>query len=119
MHLHILMTILGSSFFTLVTAGGTSSNSTTPQFQGPCTDPSTAKYYSIDTRFNQCGETCFPPSKFNTFKLFERGLKAAEDDVYPCMTHGYTKYVNSPTHGVPGVLSVTVDLYKPQGSLRR
>ena len=31
------------------------------------------KYYSIDKRFNHCGEACMKPEHYKFFKLFEPG----------------------------------------------
>lgn len=60
------------------------------------------------------------PKKFWIYKRFESNLtKASDDDDTPCMkqftpTGGhYTKYTQTVTHGIPHILSVTLDLYGP------
>ena len=70
-----------------------------------------------------CGETCLDPSKFKIYHLFEKNLTAATggppNTTHPCSlqltaadTH-YTVYNSTVTHGVPGLLAVTLDLYGP------
>merc|ERR1712039_639229 len=82
-----------------------------------CEEP-LKKYYSVDVPHGFCGEACMDPSKFNIYKIFEKNLTLAESDS-PCQeqftptgTH-YTEYSNTVTHGVPGLLAVTLDLYGP------
>merc|ERR1719409_726953 len=54
------------------------------------------------------------PKKFHIYKIFEPGLeKAPSDSVNICSEKGYPKYDSTVTHGVPGLLSVTLDLYAP------
>jgi hypothetical protein len=85
-----------------------------PRFSGACKDPTTIKYFSIDSKYDNCGETCFPPSKFDLImKVFEDGLREAGNDTFPCKTKGYNHYVNSPTHKVPFVYSIQLDIYSP------
>merc|ERR1712159_134024 len=69
------------------------------------------KYYSIDTRFDHCGESCINPLHFWFFKLFEKGLERAETNT-PCADRGYSIYLNTPTHGV-WPIKATLDLYDP------
>merc|ERR1712232_456609 len=76
------------------------------------------KYYSVDVPHGFCGEACMDPSKFNIYKIFEKNLTLAESDS-PCQeqftptgTH-YTEYSETVTHGIPGLLAVTLDLYGP------
>ena len=90
----------------------------TPCCANPCTLP-LIKYYSVDhgpfhTPF--CGETCLDPKKFNIYHLFEKNLTVADGE-YPC-SHQFTQdggfysnYSSTVTHGIPGVLAVTLDLY--------
>ena len=62
-----------------------------------CTIEGELKYYSIDKKFNMCGEYCLNPRKFYLFKIFESGLTLAENE-NPCETLGYTSYVETETH---------------------
>jgi len=79
------------------------------------------KYYSVDVPHGFCGETCMDPKRYWLFKVFESNLTKASDDT-PCSeqftpTGGhYTKYSSTVTHGLPGVLSITLDLYAPVGA---
>merc|ERR1719265_770145 len=82
-----------------------------------CTEP-LEKYYSVDVKHGFCGEACMDPKKFSIYKVFEKNLTLA-DSVNPCSeqftpvgTH-YTEYSETVTHGVPGLLAVTLDLYGP------
>ena len=68
------------------------------------------KYYSIDTKYDRCGECCLNPARFWLFKMFESGLNLAENN-NPCETLGYTEYVETETHGI-AILSATLDKYK-------
>jgi hypothetical protein len=87
-----------------------------------CTEP-LEKYYSVDHGLFHapfCGETCLDPSKYNLYKLFEPNLTKAVDFPENTCAHQYTPdgrfyaaYNSTVTHGVPGVLSVTLDLYGP------
>ena len=67
------------------------------------------KYYSIDTKYDRCGECCIKPSLFKIFKLFEKGLILAEGTT--CESLGYSVYLGTETHGFL-VLSATLDKYK-------
>jgi hypothetical protein len=76
------------------------------------------KYYSVDVPHGFCGETCVNPSSYFIFKIFEKNLTLSDSDT-PCSgqftpvgTH-YTEYSETVTHGVPGLLAVTLDLYGP------
>jgi len=80
------------------------------------------KYYSVDVSHGFCGEACMDPSKFNIYKIFEKNLTKADSNT-PCSeqftpvgTH-YTEYSETVTHGVPGLLAVTLDLYGPGDEL--
>jgi len=61
------------------------------------------------------------PSKYWLFKIFESNLTKATDNT-PCSeqftpTGGhYTQYSSTVTHGVPGLLSITLDLFAPVGA---
>eukprot|EP01004_Peranema_trichophorum_P000706 NODE_10784_length_491_cov_28.274457_g10132_i0.p1 GENE.NODE_10784_length_491_cov_28.274457_g10132_i0~~NODE_10784_length_491_cov_28.274457_g10132_i0.p1 ORF type:complete len:129 (-),score=18.06 NODE_10784_length_491_cov_28.274457_g10132_i0:103-435(-) len=79
-----------------------------------CTLPK-VKYYSIDKTFNQCGECCMDPKDYPKFKIFEPGLTLATDNT-PCSDHNYGKYVKTETHGIPGILSITLDMYAPNST---
>lgn len=69
------------------------------------------KYYSIadDSGRWLCGETCIRPSAYPVFHVFEKNLTAARGDA-ACAAAGYTAYVETATHGVPG-LACALDLY--------
>uniref|UniRef100_A0A7S4NFY6 Uncharacterized protein n=1 Tax=Prymnesium polylepis TaxID=72548 RepID=A0A7S4NFY6_9EUKA len=91
---------------------------------GPCCkscEEPLAKYYSVDVPHGFCGETCMNPSKYWLFKIFESNLTKATDNT-PCSeqftpTGGhYTQYSSTVTHGVPGLLSITLDLFAPVGA---
>ena len=97
-----------------------------PCCAGPCTAPE-IKYYSVDHGFGHapfCGECCLDPAKFKIYHLFEANLTVATGGPHPCArqltptdTH-YSVYNNTVTHGVPGVLAVTLDLYGPGKTAR-
>ena len=74
-----------------------------------CTLPK-KKYYSIDHRYNHCGESCMDPKDFWLFKIFEPGLAIDETTNTPCKDRKYPKYNSTPTHGVWPV-TMTLDLY--------
>jgi hypothetical protein len=69
----------------------------------------TVKYYSIDKTFGHCGESCLNPKDYAAYKLFEPGLTLADKD--NCNSLGYTVYWETETHGIPHILSTTVDFY--------
>jgi len=80
------------------------------------------KYYSVDVSHGFCGETCINPSRYGIYKVFEKNLTLSDSDT-PCSeqftpvgTH-YTEYSDTVTHGVPGLLAVTLDLYGPDGAV--
>merc|ERR1711920_29800 len=77
------------------------------------------KYFSTDAPHGFCGEACMDPKKFNTYHRFEANLTKATSE-HPCKEQWtpnnrvqYTDYYQTVTHGVPGLLSVTLDLYAP------
>jgi hypothetical protein len=79
------------------------------------------KYFSTDAPHGFCGEACMDPAKFDTYHRFEANLTRATDD-HPCSqqwtpsnTKQFTDYYQTVTHGFPGVLTVTLDLYAPTG----
>lgn len=83
-------------------------------------DPPKLKYISVDHGpFHPpfCGETCLEPSKFNIYHLFEPNLTKTDASHKGCAqeytpTGGkYSVYNKTVTHGWPGILSVTLDLY--------
>ena len=95
-------------------------DSNTPCCNGTCPE-GTKKFYSVDHGFGHqpfCGETCLDPKKYKLYHLFEKNLtEATEYPTHPCMhqfdTKGghYSVYTKTVTHGVPGLLSVTLDLW--------
>merc|ERR1711904_633251 len=85
-----------------------------------CTKP-LVKYYSVDNAHGFCGECCMDPKKFSTYKKFEANLTLIDKDHPDCAgqfspvgTH-YTEYDSTVTHGFPGLLTMTLDLYAPKG----
>jgi len=71
-----------------------------------------AKYFSIDNRFDHCGESCIYTIGYPIFKLFEPGLLPATGNQTICHEKGYTIYNETVTHGF-WPISITVDLYNP------
>ena len=72
-----------------------------------------AKYYSIVTKTDTCGESCIKPSEYWFFKLFEPGMLLAQD-ANPCHSFGYTNFSETVSHGFP--ITVKVDFYKKSES---
>jgi apolipoprotein D and lipocalin family protein len=80
-----------------------------------CTDCSqiegTAKYWSIDDVFNQCGEACLSPDDYDAYHKFEKNLLPAETNT-PCADAGYSNYKQTTTHGNSRIgLEATFDMY--------
>jgi len=93
-------------------------DSTTPCCDKTCELP-LMKYFSTDAPHGFCGEACMDPKKFSIYQKFEANLTLATDD-HPCSEQRtpsnakkYTDYFSTVTHGLPGVLAVTLDLYAP------
>merc|ERR1712039_744141 len=91
-----------------------------PCCNATCTAP-LVKYFSTDAPHGFCGEACMDPKKFDTYHRFEKNLTRATSE-HPCSEQWtpsnerkYTDYFSTVTHGVPGLLAVTLDLYAPQG----
>ena len=92
---------------------------TEPCCQGNCSADGSglAKYYSIDTMHNMCGECCMKPSQYPLYKIFEPGLTAAGSlGLHPCAEKGYDSYSSTVTHGF-GPVKMTLDLYGPSPAL--
>ena len=70
----------------------------------------TAKYYSIDTAYDRCGECCINPKISFINKIFEKGLTLA--DGVTCESLGYSVYETTETHGLKYVFTATLDKYK-------
>ena len=86
-------------------------------FNGCCgvcnSDIGEIKAYSIDHIFNMCGECCIKPSDFWKYKIFELGLTKTDGvDGTPCADAGFTEFKQTDTHGVPGIISMTLDMWK-------
>ena len=88
---------------------------------GPCCESCVEplkKYYSVDVPHGFCGEACMDPAKFDQYKKFEANLTLVEEgtDNGPCGEQfapdgsKYADYTKTDTHGVPGLLSVTLNL---------
>ena len=77
-----------------------------------CSGPGIVKIYSTPNA-QACGESCIPESKWYLYKIFEWGMKLAENgnNSFPCKEHGYTEYTKTETHRVPGIVSVAVDFW--------
>jgi hypothetical protein len=80
--------------------------------EGVCLVEGEEKYYSIDTRFNTCGECCMRPEDFTLYSKFEKGLTAANETVTPCADLKYETYTKTETHGA-GSVTMTLDMYNP------
>ena len=76
-----------------------------------CDTEGDAKFWSIDDRFNQCGEACFPPDQYDLWHKFEKNLLPADGTNTPCADAGYTIYKKTTTHG-QGKLSQEFDMYQ-------
>ena len=68
------------------------------------------KTYSIDPNASHCGESCIKESDFWKYHIFEKWLTRAET-ANPCIDHGYINYWETTSHGIPHLLSITVDLW--------
>ena len=68
-----------------------------------------AKYYSIVSKSETCGESCMKPSAYWFFKIFEPNMLLAQD-ANPCNSSGYTKFSETVSHGFP--IKIYVDFYK-------
>jgi hypothetical protein len=68
-------------------------------------------YYSIDTSKDMCGQTCIYDYMYYVYKIFEPGLKKANNS-FICPKKGYETFVETVTHGYL-FLKDTLDLYKP------
>jgi len=91
---------------------------------GPCCktcELPLVKYFSTDAPHGFCGEACMDPAKFSIYKKFEANLTKAtsanpcSEQWTPSNTKQYANYTETVTHGIPHVLSVTLDLYAPMG----
>eukprot|EP01135_Chromosphaera_perkinsii_P003164 Nk52_evm53s236 gene=Nk52_evmTU53s236 len=69
-------------------------------------------YFSVDTPHGHCAEACTNPSEFKKFKFFEKNLTLATSST-PCADNGYAKYDKTESHGIPGLISITLDMYDP------
>ena len=79
---------------------------------GSCTDGK-IKTYSVDHIFNECGEACMMEKDFWKYKIFEPGMKkAVSANATVCHDLGYSQYDKTDTHGVPGIISMTLDMFK-------
>ena len=88
---------------------------------GPCCNACVGdgiiKTFSIDKTHNMCGESCMASSDFWKYHIFEPGLTRASDTAeHICSEKGYSTYDSTVTHGVPGLISMTLDLYKPDAT---
>ena len=73
------------------------------------------KTYSVDHIFNQCGESCIDNKDFWKYKVFEPGLhRANATDQAVCAELGYADYKDTDVHGIPEVITIAVDMFKPK-----
>jgi hypothetical protein len=77
-----------------------------------CVTTGEEKFYSIDTRHNNCGECCMRPEDYDLYKVFEPGLTPANGTVTPCADLNYHTYLETVTHGFMSI-KMTLDLYGP------
>jgi len=76
-----------------------------------CSEEGTAKYWSIDDIFNQCGEACMKPEDYDDYHKWEKNLLPADSD-HPCADAGYPNYKKTTTHGNALIgLEATFDMY--------
>jgi hypothetical protein len=75
------------------------------------------KYYSIDTRMNNCGECCMRPEDYDLYKKFEKGLTLSNSSTI-CADLNYTTYIDTVTHGFLDI-KMTLDLYGPADSKKK
>lgn len=76
-----------------------------------CTPP-LQKFYSVDTKHNECGECCMDPADYQKFKVFEPNLLPANGTSNVCASLGYSSFDETVTHGA-FKLKMTLDLYNP------
>jgi len=81
-----------------------------------CTEKGTSKYWSIDDRFDSCGEGCYTEEDAADIAKFEKNFLPATGD-NPCYDSGYKYYEQTETHGNPSgngkvVPTATFDMYK-------
>ena len=74
-----------------------------------CTVPGELKYYSIDTRWNQCGECCMNPDDYDLYHKFEKGLTLSNSST-PCADNHFSVFKGIDTHHA-GSISMTFDMY--------
>jgi hypothetical protein len=72
------------------------------------------KYYSIDKRFNNCGECCMSPDDYDLYSKFEKGLEKANSST-PCADLHFNVYIETVTHGA-GPIKMTLDMYDPEST---
>uniref|UniRef100_A0A7S3FVB6 Uncharacterized protein n=1 Tax=Strombidium rassoulzadegani TaxID=1082188 RepID=A0A7S3FVB6_9SPIT len=85
-----------------------------------CSGEGVIKTYSVDHIFNMCGESCVEESKYWLYKLFEIGMHKADNNTQNvCEGLGYGNYHETEVHGIPGIISIAVDLYKPDDKYRQ
>ena len=87
---------------------------------GPCCRTCTlpkVMYISVVSSEPFCGQTCIDPKDFTIYHWFEKNLTRDPGGAcarqYAPDGRFYTVYNTTVTHGVPGILAVTLDLYAP------
>ena len=83
-------------------------------------DGETIMTWSIPLIGGLCGESCMKASDFWKYKIFEPGMKKADNNTAtPCLDNGFTQYKETDTHTVPGLLSMVIDMYqKPKADAK-
>ena len=74
--------------------------------EGICEIDGEEKYFSLDSRTNNCGECCMRPEDYDLYHKFEKNLLPANDTVTPCLDLHYNVYLETVTHGA-GMLDVS------------
>ena len=105
----ILIPIIISILVAFIAYKSMDDNSNNGKCCEACTKKDEVKYYSIDTKYDRCGECCLNPKVFFIFKFFEKGLTLAENTT--CESLGYSSYEETESHGVFPI-KVTLDKYK-------
>ena len=54
-------------------------------------------------------------SSYPIYHFFEKGLTLATSDT-PCKDNGYSVYEKTESHGVPGLLTISLDMYGPDAT---
>jgi len=75
------------------------------------------KYYSVDKKYDKCGECCMKPNLYWLYNIFEPGLTKADVN-HPCQELGYSEHEITEKHGFL-FISIILDKYKKQDQIKR